>query len=95
MEFEKEEFDKDAKIFYVEQDKYGYYDIKKGTVSRRREYGFMNVTHYYIYESRRAVIDSEFVFGTLNDAKEYVLEKLVGEEYAVQQEIERIVNLMI
>jgi hypothetical protein len=95
MDFEREEFDKGTKIFYVEQDKYGYYDIKRGTVTRRREYGFMNVTHYYIHEHRKALIDSEFVFGTINDAKEYVLEKLVEEEHIVQQEIERIVNLKV
>jgi hypothetical protein len=95
MGFEKEEFEKNTPIFYVTKDKYGFYQISKATVRWKRDYGFMNITHYYIQEDRKTIIDSEFVFGSVNDAKEYILEKLVEEEFIVQQEIERIVNLNI
>ncbi len=95
MEFEKEEFEKGTTIYYVKQDKYGDYNIHKGTVRWKRDYGFMNITHYYIHEDRKTIVDSEFVFGTLNDAKGYILEKLVNEEFKLQQEIERVVNLNV
>jgi len=95
MDFEKEEFEKDTTIFYVEKDHYDHYHITKAVVRWKRDYGFMNITHYYIQKDRKTVIDSEFVFGSVNDAKEYILEKLVGEEFRVQQEIERVVNLKV
>ena len=95
MDFGKEEFEKDSTIFYVTKDKYDHYQITKATVRWKRDYGFMNVTHYYIQEDRSTLIDSEFVFGAINEAKEYILEKLVDEEFRLQQEINRIVNLKV
>ena len=95
MDFGKEEFEKNSTIFYVKKDKYDHYHITKAAVRWKRDYGFMNVTHYYIQEDRKTIIDSEFVFGSVTDAKEYILEKLVDEEFKLQQEINRIVNLKV
>jgi len=95
MNFGKEEFEKNTTIFYVEKDKYDHYQITEATVRWKRDYGFMNITHYYIQEDRKTIIDSEFVFGSVNDAKEYILEKLVDQEFKLQQQIERIVNLKV
>ncbi len=65
MEFEKEEFERDSIIFYVKKDKYDHYQITKATVRWKRDYGFMNVTHYYIHADLITLLETG-LNGTIN-----------------------------